>query len=314
MVSILSKCPLCQGSLKCLDSLSVKDLSLLYLKKYNMNIKMLFGDALSLTYVQCKNCGLKFFNPIVTGDDEFYGLLEKENWYYLHDDKFEYIYSKRYINEKSNVLDVGSGRGVFSQYIHCGFYQGLDFSSKAIELAELDGTNVLSTSIEKHCVDKPEYYDVVVLFQVIEHVSDVESFIESSVKSLKPGGRLIIATPNNDGFMKDALNCDLNLPPHHVLHWNEQSLTVLADKFHMTIEDVCKEPVANIHKHWWYTTIINAYIHKFLHRKFHLVDLRFSSWFFHGLSHVIGWGLQLLNLHKRGSGQSIIMVYKKKQC
>lgn len=305
------RCPSCNCESIVIDRVDVDLLSRLYWKKYNVDVVPVFEGIKFLNYLQCEKCGLKYFAPIVTGDDPFYGALEKEDWYYLHDDKFEYTYAKQFINENDKVLDVGSGRGVFSKYIKCGFYQGLDFSSKAIELAKQDGVNVLPTPIQEHCLEKTGFYDVVVLFQVIEHISDVNTFVGSAIKCLRPGGHLIIATPNNDGFVKDAVNCCLNLPPHHVLHWNEKSLVALADNYALEVIDICKEPVAQIHKSWWYTTVVNAYIHKILHRKIHLVDLRFTSWFLHGLSHVIGKLCQLFNWHKSGDGQSIIVVYKK---
>lgn len=307
----LLNCPSCKANSILIDKIKVKDLVKLYKKKYQIDINNQFKGIETINYLECKECGLRYFDPIVSGDDTFYKSLQEEDWYYLHDDKTEYNFAKQLISNNDKVLDVGSGRGVFRQYIDSEYYQGLDFSTKAIELAKEDGINVLPTPIQDHADEHISFYDVVVLFQLIEHISDVEGFIKASVKCLKPGGKIIIATPDNDGFIKSAVNCALNLPPHHILHWNEKSLSSLANRFNLEVETVYREPVVHVHQSWWYTTIINSYIHKLLGLKIHLVNMSFFSWFLHGCSHVLGWGLKLFSIHKKGKGQSIIIVYKK---
>jgi 2-polyprenyl-3-methyl-5-hydroxy-6-metoxy-1,4-benzoquinol methylase len=304
-------CPLCGESPRYIDKVSTSKIAKLYKERYNYDVTYLFKETKELHYLQCMKCGLRYFDPIITGDDDFYKRLQEEPWYYLHDDKSEYSFAARYIKKDDNVLDIGSGRGVFKQYIDCNFYQGLDFSSKAIELAKLDGVNVQAIPIQEHCLEKKCFYDVIVLFQIIEHIQDVDIFIESSIKALKENGYLIIATPDNDGFIKDVSNFYLNLPPHHVLHWNEQSLAFIAAKYNLNIEAIYREPVAEIHKEWWHITIINKHINKFLRRKKLIVDLRLLSWFIHAGAVIVGKVAKLMSLHKKATGQSIIMVYKK---
>jgi 2-polyprenyl-3-methyl-5-hydroxy-6-metoxy-1,4-benzoquinol methylase len=304
-------CPLCGEYPKYIDKVAVQEISKLYERKYEYDISPLFEDTQELHYLQCVKCGLKYFDPIVTGDDNFYRQLQNEPWYYLHADKFEYIFSAKYVKRNDKVLDIGSGRGVFKQYIDCDYYQGLDFSSKAVELAKSDRTNVQSISIQEHCIEKSAFYDVIVLFQIIEHIQDVDTFIKSSIKALKENGYLIIATPDNDGFIKDVANFYLNLPPHHVLHWNEEALIFIAQKYNLSIEIIYKEPVSSIHKKWWYTTMINKYINKFLHRRKHIVDLGLLSWFIHAGAVILGEIVKFGGFHKKATGQSIIVVYKK---
>ncbi|KAL1131635.1 hypothetical protein AAG570_011248 [Ranatra chinensis] len=53
-----------------------------------------------------------------------------------------------------------------------------------------------ATSIEQLAEEMPGKYDAVVASEVVEHVTDPESFIQGCVKSLKPGGSLFISTIN----------------------------------------------------------------------------------------------------------------------
>ncbi|MDR3365997.1 MAG: class I SAM-dependent methyltransferase [Prevotellaceae bacterium] len=306
-------CPFCKG--KSYELTRIKANELVELNENTLhvsNIANLFGDVQYLAYCVCETCGLKYFNPLITGDDNFYRQLESNDWYYLHDDKIEYDFSKRYINENNKVLDVGAGRGAFAKRINCKCYQGIDFSTKAIELAKKDGINVLAIPVQEHCIEKEEFYDVVVLFQIIEHIGEnIEEFLISCVKCLKKGGRLIVAVPNNDGFIRNATNAILNLPPHHVLHWQESSLRFLGKKYGLSVETVYKEPVAHIHKGWWYATVTNAFIQKITFRKIKMVELRPTCLLYRLLKRILSGCAKLLNLHKWGHGQSIIVVYRK---
>jgi 2-polyprenyl-3-methyl-5-hydroxy-6-metoxy-1,4-benzoquinol methylase len=209
-------------------------------------------------------------------------------------------------------LDIGAGRGVFGKNIECEFYQGMDFSSKAIELAEYDGVNVKAIPIQEHCIEKKEFYDVIVLFQTIEHIGyDINKFLSSTIQCLKKGGRLIVSVPNNDGIIKYIANFCLNLPPHHALYWNEKSLTFLADKYNLKIETIYREPITNVKKRWWYVTMINVYINKLLFRKMRKVDVSFMSRLLRFIARVLAQCSRFLRIPKNSSDHTIIFVYRK---
>lgn len=43
-------------------------------------------------------------------------------------------------------------------------------------------------------------FDVVTFFQVLEHIADVHSFLTSALLTLKTGGKVILAVPNNEPY------------------------------------------------------------------------------------------------------------------
>lgn len=103
------------------------------------------------------------------------------------------------------LLDVGCGAG-----ISCELFAklkmdvtGVDPSFKLIEaakehLAVYDDLKVsyICDTVEKHCINNKETYDVVVMFDVAEHVADLKSLLKASIETLKPGGSIFIATWN----------------------------------------------------------------------------------------------------------------------
>ena len=97
-------CPSCKS--KNVDVVETFDTEIIknhYLET-GLDVSNLFENIHSLDYVKCSECGLKFFNPIILGDDKYYAHLQKEDWYFLHEDKTEYEFSKKYINDFPSII------------------------------------------------------------------------------------------------------------------------------------------------------------------------------------------------------------------
>lgn len=245
-------CPLCKNNeITILESV---DRSLL-----NKQYKKLTGieDLVSenLDYCECDNCYLRFFNPLVTGDEAFYNSLQGFDWYYM-DEKEEYSEARKYIKKTDKVLEVGSGKGAFAKFISAKHYVGLDFSENAKKMAAKEGIDIQNDSIQDYAKKHTESADVVVSFQVLEHVSDPDSFLRAKVEALKVGGKLIVAVPSEDSFLKYVTNGILNMPPHHVTRWSDKTLDFVADRYGLQVIDVHHEKLQDVHKTWFVQTLI----------------------------------------------------------
>ena len=131
-----------------------------------------------------------FFDPQNAGGDKFYSRLGENEWYYLHSGKTEYEYVQNLINENDKVLDVGAGRGeLFNRTKKKINYTGLELSTKAVELAALSSINVINEDIIIHSENNIEKYDIICLFQVLEHICNLNTFLVSIIKCLKQGGK-----------------------------------------------------------------------------------------------------------------------------
>lgn len=121
----------------------------------------------------------------------------------------------------ATLLDVGCGNGAFlDSAIEMGWNaEGVDFDPQAVEVARQRGLNVRHGGIEV-LINRSEYYDVITLSHVIEHVHDPLRMLKSCLRLLKPKGRLWLETPNLDSaghsFYGENLR-DLDPPRHLVL-------------------------------------------------------------------------------------------------
>ncbi len=254
-------CILCNNkNLSDIDSYKKEDLKKLWNDVVDTS-EELYKDTVDL--YTCNNCSLEFFDTDLAGGDKFYSELGKLDWYYLHPGKTEYDYVQNYIEDGMKILDIGCGRGVLHSKITKKVdYQGLELSTKAVELAKKDNINVIQETIQNHANKNTEKYDLVCLFQVLEHLTELETFLKAIYQVLKPDGKFVIAVPNNNGFISKIANYTFNLPPHHTILWKEESLRFLAKKYSFDVVDVHEEELQDVHKVYAYKAQIQYELKK----------------------------------------------------
>ena len=104
--------------------------------------------------------------------------------------------------EQTQILDIGCGGGLLSEPMSRlgANVTGIDASQKNINIAKLHARksnlniNYICTSPEKMKLSKK--FDVILNMEIIEHVEDVNYFLESSSALLKKNGIMFIATLN----------------------------------------------------------------------------------------------------------------------
>ena len=104
--------------------------------------------------------------------------------------------------EQTTILDIGCGGGLLSEPM-CRLgadVTGIDASQKNINIAKLHAKksklniNYICTSPEKMKSNKK--FDVILNMEIIEHVEDVNFFLESCSELLKKNGIMFVATLN----------------------------------------------------------------------------------------------------------------------
>lgn len=259
------ECILCKNSsVNTLYEINVADLCCLYAGWLSCDISSEFNNVSTIKYVVCPHCELKFFFPLITGSSDFYDVLSKkmESNYY-QDEKREYHFAGGFIKKEDRVLDVGSGRGLFSKYV-LGDYTGLDFNPSAIEQAGKSGIRVINESIAEHAGKILSAYSVVTAFQVLEHMAEPDRFIEACLKCLTPGGLLILSVPSEDSYVSLIENAFLNMPPHHLSRWTDQSLVKLQNQFGLTLQSLEHEKLEQIHFESFVQTMTNRTVRSLL--------------------------------------------------
>lgn len=69
---------------------------------------------------------------------------------------------------------------------------------------------------------------------------------------------MIIASPSEDSFLKYVTNGALNMPPHHVTRWSDETLRFISDKYNLELIDIYHEKVQPIHLKWFLSTLLNS--------------------------------------------------------
>ena len=133
---------------------------------------------------------------------------------------------------RGKVLEPGCGEGRGLALLH----------QKADEYVALDKINEVISKLEpmypkvdlRQSVFPPfeglenDYFDVVISFQVIEHIKKDQLFLEEIHRLLKPGGKAIITTPN--------VKMTLTRNPWHVREYTAEQLEQLARQFFSKVE------------------------------------------------------------------------------
>ena len=257
---------------------------------YRIDITEEFHRHKEIWLYQCNETHLKFFLPYeIVGSGKLYEKLEKFDWYYMPD-KWEHHAAIQDLKKGDRVIEIGCGYGEFLEYLRCEKQIdacGIELNSNAAVKAQQLGRPVKLMTLDEVAKLQSETFDVVCSFQVLEHIPDVNKFIDSCIDLLKPGGRLIICVPNSDGFIKFADNDLLNQPPHHLSLWSRSVFEKLPQYFPLELIRILTEPLALYHLDWFSNVQLNrlpqvwpltGIAHRFV-RVLLLPILRIMSWY-----------------------------------
>jgi len=134
------------------------------------------------------------------------------------------------------ILDIGCGTGDFLYACEKNNWKikGIEPSGKARNLAsdKLNSDLSIVADIEDLLKNSKETYDVITMWHVLEHVLNLENYIEQLKALLKPNGTLIIAVPNYKSY--DAIYYQKFWAaydvPRHIWHFSQKAINVLFSK------------------------------------------------------------------------------------
>lgn len=113
------------------------------------------------------------------------------------------------------LLDVGCGTGIFLRLAkrHGWEVAGTEISHAGAEAAKAEEATVREGEIWEAEFPAASF-DLVTCWHVIEHVSDPRRFLEEIYRILRPGGWLVLATPNlHDYVFRAAYTAARGRPP-----------------------------------------------------------------------------------------------------
>jgi SAM-dependent methyltransferase len=237
-------CPLCGGH----KSTEIRALPILPIGQYwealGYRLEQEHGNLPNeLVERRCIQCGLHFFHPCLIGSSKLYERLAAVPWYYGAY-KWEFDEALKFLAARQpvRVLEIGCGQGAFLKQARrfSTEVKGFEYSKQAIETCRESGLNVVLGSVE----DLDEPVDILLAFQVVEHLENPGKVLEGWIEHIVPGGHLVVAVPNQDGVLGQVHDNYLNLPPHHASLWEEQSLRFIAERFNLEITHYLREPLS----------------------------------------------------------------------
>jgi SAM-dependent methyltransferase len=136
----------------------------------------------------------------------------------------------RSLANRGKLLDVGAAYGTFLSLADQDFECfGLDVSAYAARVARDEfGLDVRQGSIEQTTPFADEFFDVVVMWDVIEHLVDPIAALREVRRILKPGGYLAISTDDVANWLVRLLGRQWwgLAPPLHLNHFSKRGMTL----------------------------------------------------------------------------------------
>ena len=209
-----------------------------------------FGTNETFHLLRCEACQTLYTSPFPDQNESI--TYYKSNSYVSHGDSkgflFDKIYSlAKHINLKKKYsilskhvtpkrhLDIGCGTGDFLSYLKQKGIEvtGVEIDQNAKEAATKKGIQTFQTlqSVPKNT------YDSISMIHVLEHVHELENYMNITRNLLSKKGILFLALPNflsHDAsvFKRYWAGYDV---PRHLYHFSPQSIQTLADKFGLNL-------------------------------------------------------------------------------
>jgi 2-polyprenyl-3-methyl-5-hydroxy-6-metoxy-1,4-benzoquinol methylase len=200
---------------------------------------------------QCSECGLVWASHI-KGSKELYESAyntdhESFTWNgFLNTNKmlkqgksvclhwYESYFLKNYPPfEDRRLLEVGCSTGRFLNVCKKAGWKiyGLDISEKAVQLAsELFPEADIQCRILEAATWPENYFDMLVAWEVIEHVDNPFDFVAKSQKLLKKDGVLALSTPDWGSWAIRRHPRENYWPPYHIWFFNKKNLSILLER------------------------------------------------------------------------------------
>jgi 2-polyprenyl-3-methyl-5-hydroxy-6-metoxy-1,4-benzoquinol methylase len=266
-MSAYNTCKVCESSVRLIN------------EKYNLG--------------QCDSCKLIFCLTIFSQDElvnVYDELYNKQNTHYKYHSVDEYkmllenkninvgyhraTLIKEYVLNKKcqSVLEIGSGIGLIGSYIRKKDekikYLGIEIDKEAYEKSQTLKLNTLNADF-RAMENIEEYFDVIMLWEVLEHLQDLKAFINLAYKRLNKGGKIILSVPNYDKIAnypnrdKDAIFQDL--PPIHINFFTKESIVNVfkLNQFKDCKASVKKFPYIDIKRIGFYKEFLKAILNQY---------------------------------------------------
>ena len=230
-----------------------------------------FTTPEDFTFYRCADCDVLFLSPMPS---DRLSEIYPANYYSFQVEGSRSIAQrvKQFLDDRTFVeltrdikgsslaaLDVGGGSGWLLNDLkraepRVNRTTVVDIDPRAEEIARSNGHAFYLTTFEQF--DANEQFDIILMLNLIEHVTDPVAVLRKAKKLLRPGGRIWIKTPNYDALdariFKNRSWGGFHAPRHFVL-FTKDSLVRHCEAAGFTVARCCYTQGAP----FWAVSVIN---------------------------------------------------------
>ncbi len=171
----------------------------------------------------------------ITGERTVPGVWHENYWLRRHEVVYEWVANRvavmaADVGRALLVLDAGCGEGYGTAFLASQQAHALALDYDAQTVAHLASAYPDLPAVRANLVGLPlsaDSVDMLVSLQTVEHVWDQDAFVAECARVLRPGGVLVLSTPNR-----------LTFPPGNVFHHRELDADELAGLVGTVLDDV----------------------------------------------------------------------------
>jgi 2-polyprenyl-3-methyl-5-hydroxy-6-metoxy-1,4-benzoquinol methylase len=209
-------------------------------------------------------------------------------------------------NSSARVLDIGCGSGVLLERMQSLGWEaeGVEIDTAAVETARARGARVRIGTL--HTQQYPAgHFDAVHMSQVLEHVHDPLALLAECNRILKPGGKVVVTTPNVDSwgharFCRAWAYLD---PPRHLCLFNRRTLSAAANLQNFRVQQICTTVRAV-----WVAGAMSGQIRRY--GKIDMARFHKAGWLVYGLTYQLRERLALMR--DADAGDDLLLIATKR--
>lgn len=202
--------------------------------------------------VKCRKCGLVYMNPRDKDINSLYQEVDDTYYFASKDDRVE-TFERDFWEIESVIKGKGLGKKILDVGCSYGFFldvaeksgwdaYGCELSKKQCQFAAKSHKNVHNKELDK-CPFKKNYFDVITLYDVIEHVTDPSHLLKNCNNLLKKKGIIVICTPDVSSFVARAMGKYwLQYVRMHIYYFSPKTLGKMLEKTGFKAVKVTKHP------------------------------------------------------------------------
>lgn len=163
----------------------------------------------TFNHYRCPQCNLIFILPIPEElanyyPDKYHGIPKSvEELDVISKNENYKIETIQRFSGKGRLLEIGPSYGGFTYLAKKAGYEvdAIEMNKNCCQfLSEVVGINAINSNNAIEMMKHKVVYDVVALWHVLEHLTNPWLTLDAACASLKPGGIMVLSTPNPDAF------------------------------------------------------------------------------------------------------------------